>query len=129
MADDTVREIWAAIGGLLPQDARPEHLLFRYTFDERLNFLGGPYTPMVTVELYTSDAQDASLPSIPAGVDPMPFRFVHPLGGLIAMATGSAPATRGGITFPPMGVSLPGEDLGEGGFGATAGSTSTGSSS
>ena len=97
-----VDEIWPRVRGTLPNDATEANLLFSYAFDPNLGFLGGPYTPVVTVELQNLD-----------------FQFVTPLAGLVA-ATGGTPsarltnATQLGIPFPPMSVSLPGEDLAAG---------------
>ena len=61
-----------------------------------MNFLGGPYVPVVTVELQ--------------GV---PWNMFSPLLGLARLA-GAANTTEGDTyapVFPPMSVSLPGEDL------------------
>ena len=93
-------EIWPAIAGLLPSNAGKENIKLSYTFDENIGFLGGPYTPLVTTEL--------------EGLD---FQFVHPLGEFAALlgATGSDPDND--ITYPPMSVSLPGEDLAVGNSG------------
>ncbi|GGL58182.1 TadE/TadG family type IV pilus assembly protein [Wenxinia marina] len=99
----TVNEIWARVGPLLPNTATPGNLLFTYSYDATLGFLGGPYVPMVTVEL-ADDAQ---------GV-PLQFQFATPLAGLGALAAGQAPTTTGApspIRFPSMSVSMPGEDL------------------
>jgi len=91
----TVDEIWAAISPLMPSTATEANLSFTYTFDPNLNFLGGPYVPVVTVEI--------------TGLN---FNFVTPLGGLAALATngaGTGPAAT--VAFPAMSMSLPGEDL------------------
>ncbi len=94
----TAVEVWNRIQPLMPTDANIENLRFRYDFDENLGFLGGPYTPIVTVELQNLD-----------------FRFVHPLGSLIALTGATATVTDGlTIPFPTMSVSLPGEDLAQG---------------
>jgi hypothetical protein len=100
-ANPTAAEIWAAIGGALPGDARIDHLRFSYTFNPDMGFLGGPYTPDVTVEL--------------ASDDQLRFAFIHPLAGLLSMG-GANPATGAftSIPFPSMSVSLPGEDLAHG---------------
>jgi hypothetical protein len=82
----TAAEIFAAVRPLLPPGAEIADLEFTYSYDENLGFLGGPFVPMVTVEL-----------------DDVPFNFVVPLGRLTA-----------GITLPRMSVSLPGEDLAQG---------------
>ncbi len=91
----TVNEIWTAIAPLMPAGSTPANLSFRYDFDPGLNFLGGPYVPVVTVEL--------------AGLN---FNFVTPLGGLAALATGNPTSGFSGtMPFPAMSMSLPGEDL------------------
>ncbi|TNC58905.1 pilus assembly protein [Rubellimicrobium roseum] len=108
-ANATVAEIWARVEPLLPPDATPANLRFRYstsgTATERIGFLGGPFTPVVTVE-----AQN------------LEFQFVHPLAGLASLAgatdtTDQADAEANGIPMPSMSVSLPGEDLALGGAG------------
>ena len=91
-------EIWQTIAPLLPRDAAPGNVQIRYTFDERLGFLGGPYTPIVTAEL----------------VD-LRFKFVTPLGVLASLvSTGGDTEIPNSITFPNMSASLPAEDLGHG---------------
>ena len=72
-------------------------LRFEYRFDQNLGFLGGPYTPMVTVEITPPD-----------------FQFTSPLGAM-ALALGGAGGGLG--TARPYGafsVSLPAEDLANG---------------
>lgn len=79
----TVDEIWRAISPLLPAGATELNLSFRYDPDDpndpndrQLGFLGGPYVPMVTVDLVN-----------------LQFTFVTPLSGLAALAgSGNAPA-------------------------------------
>lgn len=91
----TVAEIWPIVQGSLPNDATPANLLFRYSYDSNLGFLGGPYTPVVTVEIQN-----------------LQFQFISPLGTLVGLAGGVAdPGLGSAIAFPSMGVSLPGEDL------------------
>ena len=68
--------------------------------DAQLNFLGGPYTPVVTAELINVD-----------------FDFVMPIAPLAALAANdpsimSSNATS--ITIPAMSTSVPGEDLASG---------------
>lgn len=92
----TAEEIWTRVHDLLPPNATRANLRFSYGFDPRMNFLGGPYVPVVTVELQN-----------------LGFEFVSPLFGL-ARATGAVvtgPDTPNDIPFPSMSVSLPGEDL------------------
>jgi hypothetical protein len=70
----------------------------RYTFDPNLGFLGGPYTPIVTVDLVDFD-----------------FQFITPLGALANLATGGTDSEiPNAITFPNMSASLPAEDLDQG---------------
>lgn len=91
----TAAEVWSVIEGAMPADATIANLLFRYDFDSDLGFLGGPYVPVVTVEVQNLD-----------------FQFVHPLAGLLAMTGSTASGGWGGtIPFPTMSTSLPGEDL------------------
>ena len=56
----TASEIWDRINPLLPVNATIDMMQFSYSFDPKLGFLGGPYTPMVTVELNLNDFQFAS---------------------------------------------------------------------
>ena len=93
----TATEIWTAVADILPPNATRANLLFTYGYDREMNFLGGPYVPVVTVEL-----QDLS------------FDFVSPLLGLAQVAAGQTVTEYDpwkGIPFPSMSVSLPGEDL------------------
>ncbi len=96
----TGQEIWDRIEALMPPGSSPANVRLRYTYDGRLGFLGGPYSPIVTAEL----------------VD-MTFNFVLPLGGLAALAandTSKKSALANSIALPNMSVSLPGEDLASG---------------
>lgn len=94
IADPTVNEIWTAINPLLPAGSTPDRLRFRYEFDPNLGFLGGPYIPIVTVELQNLN-----------------FQFVTPLGGLAALAGASGSTLPNSVPFPAMSTSLPAEDL------------------
>ena len=81
--------------GALPVSADISNLSFSYAYDSNLGFLGGPYVPVVTVGLQNVD-----------------FEFLTPLGGLVALTGATAdPALAATVPFPPMSVSLPGEDL------------------
>lgn len=94
-SNPTASEIWSLIAGALPNDATIANLSFGYSHDSNLGFLGGPYVPVVTVELRDLD-----------------FTFVSPLAALAALAGGGTQSDLGGaIAFPSMSVSLPGEDL------------------
>lgn len=94
-ANATANEIWALVRGAMPPGAAISALSFSYSYDSNLGFLGGPYVPVVTVELQNQT-----------------FEFVSPLGRLAALAGASGTSTLGAsVPFPPMSVSLPGEDL------------------
>lgn len=94
----TAAEVWGLVQGTMPNDATIADLQFSYGYDANLGFLGGPYVPVVTVELSN-----------------VTFRFVSPLAALVALAGGAAdPALGADITLPAMSVSLPGEDLAQG---------------
>lgn len=100
LANPTGQEIWDRITALLPPGSTPANVRLRYTFDERLGFLGGPYSPIVTAEL--------------TGLE---FRFVSPLGKLAALAAGDATLEGthpNSITLSSMSSSMPGEDLASG---------------
>ncbi len=94
-ANSTANEIWALIQGALPNDATVANLSFSYAYDSNLGFLGGPYVPIVTVE-----------------VQNLNFEFVSPLSALVGLSGGVAdPDLGSAIPFPAMSVSLPAEDL------------------
>ncbi len=94
-AHPTVTEIWDAIAPLMPPGTDASVLNFRYDYDPALGFLGGPYTPVVTVEFDLPD-----------------FEFVAPIGGLATAASGGGTGgTTGTIEYPTFSVSLPAEDL------------------
>lgn len=97
----TAAEVWSQVNYALPGTATIANLRFTYTYDARMGFLGGPYIPIVTVQLQN-----------------VTFEFVTPLSALAAVA-GAAPGGTVGapITLPGMSVSLPGEDLAQGGNG------------
>ncbi len=87
--------IWAKVSPLMPSNATRANLVFEYRFDPQMGFLGGPYTPRVTVEIRNLN-----------------FEFVTPIGGLAAMM-GAANASQVGadFAFPSMSASLPAEAL------------------
>lgn len=96
--DPTVTEIWAAISGLLPRSATEANLNISYSHDDNLGFLGGPYVPVVTVEIQNLN-----------------FQFTSPLGGFATLAgAGNTSIPGATLPFPTMSVSLPAEDLGHG---------------
>ncbi|MBY6067223.1 pilus assembly protein [Leisingera aquaemixtae] len=94
-ANATADEIWGLVRGAMPPGATISALSFSYSYDSNLGFLGGPYVPVVTVELQNQT-----------------FEFVSPLGRLAALAGAPAGSALGAsVPFPSMSVSLPGEDL------------------
>ncbi|MFZ1725988.1 MAG: TadE/TadG family type IV pilus assembly protein [Albidovulum sp.] len=95
VANPTVAEIWTAVSGLMPSTATPANMVFRYDYNQNLGFLGGPFTPIVSVE-----------------IQQLNFQFVTPISALAAMVgsnSGSLPGAT--IPFPSMSNSLPAEDL------------------
>lgn len=91
----TAAEIWDVVGAAMPQGTTIANLHFSYAFDENLGFLGGPYVPMVTVELRNTQ-----------------FAFVSPLGQLAQVAGATNSSGLGAtINLPSFSVSMPGEDL------------------
>lgn len=98
LAGATANEIWAIVRGIFPNDAAIANLSFNYSYDTNLGFLGGPYTPVVTVEVQNLD-----------------FEFVSPLADLVGLAGGTAEASlRTTVNFPAMSVSMPAEDPAQG---------------
>ncbi|SDE72629.1 TadE/TadG family type IV pilus assembly protein [Ruegeria marina] len=105
----TVNEIWEKVQFAIPNDPTADfdrsNLTFAYDFEPRMNFLGGPFVPVVTVT-----------------IEELPFRFVSPLGAIARLAArGPTPDTEAlaGITtgfkiFSDFSASLPGEDLARG---------------
>lgn len=95
-ANATATAIWAEIADLMPVNADIGNLQFSYAFDPNLGFLGGPYTPVVTVAITDLD-----------------FDFISPLGALAALAGDEDhPDLGASFAFPAMSASLPAEDLG-----------------
>ncbi|MBF9028948.1 pilus assembly protein [Rhodobacterales bacterium HKCCE3408] len=100
VSNATAAEIWDRIEPLMPPGSDPANVRLRYTFDGRIGFLGGPYTPIVTAEL-----------------EDLNFDFVSPLGALAALAASDDTFRTGlasSIPIPTQSVSLPGEDLAAG---------------
>jgi len=87
----TASEIWTRISPMLPSDVVIGDLQFTYTFDDQLGYLGGPYTPMVTVELTLND-----------------FSFVSPITEWAIFGSGNGTHT---MSYRTISISLPGEDL------------------
>jgi hypothetical protein len=96
---DSFAEILAAVAPLLPGAPDPGALRFTYA-SAGLGFLGGPYVPLVTVEL--------------VGIE---VPFLTPFGRLLGLLNGGAGGTLGPLALPAMRTTLPGEDLAEGGAG------------
>lgn len=99
LTNATSVEIWNMVADALPDTttsaASPANIQYTYSFDPNLGFLGGPYIPIVTVELNNLD-----------------FEFISAVGGLASIAGFASGTTAfGTIPFPSMSVSLPGEDL------------------
>ncbi|MDQ2089687.1 TadE/TadG family type IV pilus assembly protein [Marimonas arenosa] len=96
--DPTSQEVWAFLQVALPDDATMNNVVFRYDYDPDLGFLGGPYVPLVTVELTG-----------------LTFDFIAPLSELAALIIGETTnmteSLGGSITFPALSASVPGEDL------------------
>lgn len=96
-ATATAAEIWAEVEGLMPNNATVANLQFSYAHTADFGFLGGPYVPMVTVQI--------------VGLD---FEFVSPLGALAELGGAIDPNLPTTLPFPQMSVSLPAEDLAQG---------------
>ncbi|CUJ98736.1 Flp pilus assembly protein TadG [Ruegeria denitrificans] len=90
----TAAEIWGRVSPLLPPDATIDNLRFHYDFNDNLGFLGGPFTPMVTVELDLAD-----------------FNFVSPLAALANAAGATNSTLPQAVGYSNFSVSLPAEDL------------------
>jgi len=93
----TGAEIWNRIAAVMPNGVVATQVSVSYAYDQNLGFVGGPYVPLVTVELTTAN-----------------FDFVTPLGALATLASGIVNpngAPSGTVPFPAMSVTLPGEDL------------------
>ncbi|MGR3662188.1 MAG: TadE/TadG family type IV pilus assembly protein [Paracoccaceae bacterium] len=90
----TALEIWDRVSALLPPNAQIEDFTYSYVSKNELGFLGGPFTPMVTVELDLGD-----------------YTFISPLGALSTIAGAISPALGNSFDYPVFSVSLPAEDL------------------
>ena len=111
LAADTADEIWDSISVLLPNAATRQNILVAYRQDDNLGFLGGPFTPNVSVTLVGNTV----------GSD-FCFEFITPLSALAATA-GVANSTDSQnfddtdgcigaqIPFPEISVNLPAEDM------------------
>ena len=90
----TANEIFTQVRPLLPVGSTVANMRFTYRYDANLGFLGGPYVPMVMVDL-----------------EGLRFEFVSNLGRLIGPVIGRNSTLGADITLPRMSVSTPGEDL------------------
>lgn len=95
---DDFNDIFGAVGGLLPPAVQPDNIRFTYSFAD-LGFLGGPYVPLVSVDL----VGDIEVP------------FITPLGPLLQAFYGGNGLDN--PSMPSMRATLPAEDLIEGGPG------------
>lgn len=114
LSNTTFAEMWAEMDQVMPGDAVPADIRIRYTYDQNLGFLGGPYTPMVTVELAGEDPTAETTATNPPALR---FTYIHPLGELAGLLSGTGNRLgddNGEIPFPPMSISLPAEDLNQG---------------
>jgi len=94
----TFQDVLVEVDAFLPATLGPGNVRLTYSFAD-LGFLGGPYVPLVSVEL----VGDLEIP------------FITPLGPLLQVFGGG-----GGLdnpTIPAMRATLPAEDLVEGGPG------------
>ncbi|MCB1331594.1 MAG: pilus assembly protein [Maritimibacter sp.] len=90
-------EIWNRIAPMLPGETGIDDLRFTYTFDPNLGYLGGPYTPMVTVEL-----------TVPNETTEL-FALISRLAVLAGGGDGFT-----GPQYRTISISLPAEDLNAG---------------
>jgi len=90
----TAAEIFGQVRPLLPVGAAVGNMRFTYRYDANLGFLGGPYVPMVTVDL-----------------EGLQFVFVSNLGQLIGPVIGQASTLGANVPLPRMSITTPGEDL------------------
>lgn len=103
----TAQEAWRLVRGTLPSGATIANLRFTYTSDPNLGFLGGPYVPMVSVEIDNGSGG--------SGAPALDFHFISPLAGLVRLAGGTAPGGLGAdLPYPSMKTTIPGEDLAQG---------------
>jgi Flp pilus assembly protein TadG len=93
----TANEIWTLIAPVMPAGTQISDLTFIYSQDPDLGYLGGPYVPVVTVEL-----------NLPA------FQFTAPIGALATLAGGGSNGFTGTPQYRTISISLPGEDLASG---------------
>jgi Flp pilus assembly protein TadG len=90
----TAQEVWARVAPLLPAGTTEESLQYTYTQDKQLGYLGGPYVPVLTVEL---------IDRAKSGTQPLTFLFFSPFT-----------AAFNPLSLPRFSSSLPAEDLAQG---------------
>jgi len=90
----TANEIWTRISPTLPSGTQISNLSFIYAADPKLGYLGGPYVPLVTVEL-----------TLPA------FQLSFPIGALANLAGGGSGGFSGQPQYRVFSITLPAEDL------------------
>lgn len=95
---DVFDDIFGRVGGFLPATVQPGNVRLTYSFAD-IGFLGGPYVPMVSVELIG----DIEVP------------YITPLGPLLQAFYGGDGLDN--PSMPAMRATLPAEDLVEGGPG------------
>lgn len=111
LALETANEIWDSVSVLLPNGATRRNVMVEYVQTDALGFLGGPFTPVVNVQLVGDPA-----------TDPYCFEFITPLSnlaGTVASANGTDAenfddtdrCTGARIPFPAIAVQLPAEDM------------------
>ena len=111
----TALEIFTAVRPLLPAGTTIDKMQYTYAFNPDtesvrgtyvpLGFLGGPFVPMVTVELGDPPLRPDD-PTVP-----LTFPFISPLWPFVTALTGQSSNLGRRIYLPVMSVSLPGEDL------------------
>lgn len=107
---EAASQILARIEPLLPSNIEPENIQISYAYDRNLGFIGGPYVPLITVEMVAVDGQ-------PSCAGEVCFTFVTPLSALAATAGSAAtgvPNEGGTIPFPAISASVPAEDMNKG---------------
>ena len=64
-SNSTASEIWTRLGATLPSGTTISDFTFIYTADPNLGYLGGPYVPLVTLELSVPAFQMPFFSSLP----------------------------------------------------------------
>jgi len=95
-ANITANEIWTRVSPILPPGTTIANMSYEYRFDSQMGYLGGPYTPMVTVS-----------------ITPPNFQFVSPIGA-IASTLGATGTWNNSVPYKTVSASMPAEDLAHG---------------